>query len=172
MEREIVPLSKRPLDIVILAFFVINILFITYIVDVEQLVIANPDDFEYPPWPLPFMVDIIHWYGRNFDPVLIAWPMWWKMIIWLDSLFFGPFYVAAIYAFARGREWIRIPSIVWASVLVTNVLIILGEEFGGTHPTPAPVLVFFLNLPWLLWPVLVIARMWRAEHPFTREAGG
>ena len=51
MKRQIIPLSKRPGDIAILAFFLINILFITYIVDLEQLVIADPAHFTYPLWP-------------------------------------------------------------------------------------------------------------------------
>ena len=138
---EKIPLSKRPVDIPILAFFWINILFVTYIIDVEQLIIADPGNFEYPLWPLPFMVDIIHWWGYNFDPVLIARPPWWKVTIWLDSLFFGPFYVFAIYAYTKGKEWIRIPSIIYSSVLITNVLVILGEEFYGPHSTPSPGLV-------------------------------
>jgi hypothetical protein len=34
------PLSKRPIDIALIVFFSINLFFITYIVDLEQLVIA------------------------------------------------------------------------------------------------------------------------------------
>ena len=99
MNRQIIPLSKRPGDIAILAFFLVNILFITYIVDLEQLVIADPTHFTYPLWPPPIAVDAIHWWGRTFDPVLLARPAWWKVTIWIDALFFGPFYVVAIYAY-------------------------------------------------------------------------
>jgi hypothetical protein len=35
---DVIPLSKRPQDIVILVFFWINLIFITYMVDVEQLI--------------------------------------------------------------------------------------------------------------------------------------
>ena len=129
--RTAIPLSLRKTDILILIFFFINILFITYIVDLEQLVIDDPSSFDYPVWPLPFMVDIVHWWGNNFDPVLIARPAWWRATIWIDSLFFGPFYIFAIYAFIKGREWIRLPAIIYSSVLVTNVVIILFEEMRG-----------------------------------------
>ena len=87
MER-VIPLSRRKGDIVVLVYFWINILFITYIVDLEQNVLPDiSGDWEYPLWPPAFFVDIIHWYGRNFDPVLIARPVWWRMTIWIDSLF-------------------------------------------------------------------------------------
>jgi hypothetical protein len=167
--RQPIPLARRPLDIAWLAFFVVNLTFITYIVDVEQLVIADPAHFDYPLWPPHALVDLVHWWGRTYDPVLLARPPWWKATIWIDSLFFGPFYAVAIYAFARGRDWIRLPSIIWASVMMTNVIIILSEELWGPHATPARGMVLAANAPWLLIPVFVIARMWR-EHPFSAEA--
>jgi hypothetical protein len=167
VDRHRIPLSERRGDIAILAFFLINLLFITYIVDIEQLIIPDPAHFTYPAWPPPPAVDAVHWWGRTFDPVLLARPVWWKMTIWIDVLFFGPFYVVAIYAYVRGRDWIRIPSIIYASILLTNVLIILGEEAFGEHPAPNFQVVFAANLPWLVVPIYIIYRMWRSPTPFT-----
>ena len=45
MLRRAIPLRERPFDLVIVAFFVINLLFITYVVDIEQLIIADPYHF-------------------------------------------------------------------------------------------------------------------------------
>jgi hypothetical protein len=115
-------------------------------------------------------VDLVHWWGRTFDPVLLARPAWWKATIWIDSLFFGPFYAFALYAFIRGRDWIRLPSVIWASVMLTNVTIILSEEMFGIHATPQLPMVLLANLSWLVMPLLVLARMWRSEHPFTTSA--
>src|SRR4051812_36304572 len=117
-------LTQRPIDIVFLIFFTINLLFITYIVDLEQLVIPDASNFTYPAWPPKPAVDLIHWYGNTYDPVLIARPAWWKMTILLDSIFFGPFYVAALYAFIKGKNWIRIPCFLYSAMLFTNVSII------------------------------------------------
>ncbi len=170
MDRKPITLRQRPADILILAFFLINILFITYMVDLEQLVIPDPYHFTYPAWPPKFMVDAVHWYGSTFDPVLMSRPAWWKMTIWIDVLFFGPFYLVAIYAFIKGKNWIRIPSIIYSSMLLTNVLIILSEERYGQSFTPNWPVVLLLNLPWLLFPLLILYRMGRWEHPFTQEA--
>ncbi|MEE9608451.1 MAG: emopamil-binding family protein [Myxococcota bacterium] len=166
--NETVPLSKRPQDVVILVFFWINILFITYIVDLEQLVIADPNDFEYPLWPPGPLIDLVHWWARNFDPVILARPVWWKVTIWIDALFFGPFYVFAIYAYTKGREWIRIPSIIYASVMLTNVSVILGEEIFGAHATPELAWILLANGPWVLVPLFILYRMGTAERPFSR----
>ena len=172
MNRQAVPLAERKLDIVFIGFFLVNLCFITYVVDFEQLVVADPAQFTYPLWPPAAMIDLVHWYGRNFDPLLIARPPFWMATIWIDALLFGPYYVAALYAFWKGRDWIRLPSIIYATMLFTNVVIILFEETAGQFASPKLAVVVALNLPWLLMPIAIIVRMWRSEHPFTRELPG
>lgn len=166
---EAIPLSRRPGDIALVAFFWVNIVAVTYMEGFEQLVIADPNDFEYPLWPPRFMVDLVHWWGRNFDPLLMARPTWWKVIIWIDVLFFGPFYVCAIYAFTKGKEWIRIPSVIYASVMLTMVSVILGEEIFGAHATPEVAVVLLANGPWAFFPLFLLYRMSTRPHPFTRR---
>ncbi len=170
MNRQPVPLSQRRGDIVLLVFFLVNLLFITYLVDLEQLVIPDTAHFTYPIWPPAPAVDLMHHWGNMFDPLLMARPAWWKMTIWIDALAFGPFYAVAIFAFIKGKEWIRIPSIIYSSVMLTNVTIILGDEYAGIHKAPNFLVVFLENLPWLLFPLYIIYRMWRYPHPFSRSA--
>ncbi len=169
MKREVISLYYRKVDVAILFFFGFNLFFITYMFDLEQLVIKDTSDFNYPIWPPAFIIDLAHWWGRNFDPALMARPVWWEMTIWIDVLFFGPFYVFGIYAFLKGEEWIRIPAVIYASVMITNVTIILGEEFFGPHAAPYPFIVLAANASWIIFPVIIICRMWQT-HPFTREA--
>ena len=167
IENKYYSFKNRLLDIAFVLFFIINILFITYIVDLEQLVIANPNNFTYPIWPPPFMVDMIHSYGRIYDPLLMARPVWWKVTVLIDAVFFGPFYLFGIFAFLKKRNWIKIPSIIYSSVMLTNVVIILGEEIYGPYASPQLLVVLLVNLPWLLIPLLIIYRMSRTEKPFT-----
>jgi len=162
-----VPLRQRKVDLVFLAFFAVNLVFITYIVDLEQLVIADPAHFAYPVWPPAPLIDLIHWYGNHYDPLLMARPPFWRMTIWIDVIGFGPFYAAAIYAFIRGRDWIRVPALVWSGLMTANVLIILMDERYGVTPAPNFLAVLAANALWLLLPVAVVVRM-RRDHPFQR----
>ncbi|RKR85961.1 uncharacterized protein DUF2781 [Micromonospora pisi] len=162
-----VPLRQRPYDLFFVIFFAINALIITYIVDLEQLVVADPANFDYPLWPPAPAIDLVHWWGNTYDPLLMARPPFWRMTIWIDVVFFGPFYLFALYAFIRGRNWIKVPALVWSGTMLANVLIILMDERYGVTPTPNFPIVLAANTAWLVTPFLVIWRL-RREQPFTR----
>lgn len=169
MKTQTIPFSQRRADWIFVGFFLINLFFITYMVDIEQLIIPDPFHFQQPLWPPASLVKLIHAYGSSFDPLLMARPQWWKMTIWIDVLFYGPFYVVAIYAFLKGKDWIRIPAIFYSGMMFMGVSIILGEELAGPHATPHFPFVLALNLPWLLMPIFLTLRL-RKEHPFTQSA--
>jgi len=48
IRRQPIPISQRRLDLLFVAFFLLNFGFITYVVDLEQLVIADPARFTIP----------------------------------------------------------------------------------------------------------------------------
>ncbi|WP_371804853.1 emopamil-binding family protein [Candidatus Lokiarchaeum ossiferum] len=177
---ENIPLHNRIkpmkiIDLILIVFFAFNLVFISYLFDIEQLVVLDHSTwgtsaFVYPSWPPKFIVDLNHWVGANFDPALLERPVWWRATIWIDVILFGPFYAVAIFAFIKGKNWIRIPSIMWASIMLTNVSIILFTEFvdpayaGNDHWW----VVILANLMWILMPILVIYRI--ARYPTTFEA--
>lgn len=167
MENKTIPFLQRRVDWIFVGFFMLNLFFITYIVDLEQLIIPDPSHFQQPLWPPASMIKLIHAYGISFDPLLMARPQWWKMTIWIDVLFYGPFYVLAIYAFIKGKNWIRIPAIFYSGMMFAGVFIILGEEMRGPYATPHFPFVLALNLPWLLMPIFLTLRL-RKEHPFVQ----
>lgn len=158
------PLRNRPLDWLFVAFFLVNLLFVTYIVDLEQIVIPDTSAFDYPAWPPAYFVDLAHRFGDAHDPLLMARPPFWRMTIWIDVVLFGPFYAFALYAFVRARNWIRVPALVWSGMMLSNVLIILMEERYGQYANPDFAYVLAINSPWLLMPLLMIFRMRR--EPF------
>lgn len=159
-------LADRKRDLVLIAFFLVNFGFITYFFDIEQITVGDAVHFtHYPAWPPHAIVDLVHWYGNKWDPVLMHRPAFYRATIWIDVLVFGPFYAFAIYAFIRGRNWIRVPALVWSGMMLSNVLIILMEERSGRFANPDFPFVVAVNLPWLLLPILMILRMRRDPFP-------
>jgi len=163
---------RRLVDIIILIYLFFNLFFISYLFDLEQIVIINTSHFNYPIWPPRFIVDLSHWWGSNFDPLLNARPVWWRATIWIDAIFFGPYYAFAIYAFLKRKNWIRVPSIVYASVMLTNVTIILSEEIWGPLATPHLAAVVGANASWIVVPALILYRMSREPFPASEAARG
>lgn len=163
------PLKKRYLDWIIILFFFINFIFITYIVDIEQLVVKEPETWiSGPGWPPDFFIRIIHNYAQTNDPLQFARPPWWKATIWVDVLYFGPYYLVAMYAFIKGKRWIRIPSFIWSGAMFVNVTVIMSEEFWGDDKAIVLWLVVLLNLPWWTFPFIVTARLWK-PYPFHKQ---
>jgi hypothetical protein len=164
--RRPLALKERPIDLLFLAFFAVNALFVVYCVDIEQVLVdpANPTAAVWPPQPL---IRLLHDYGRTVDPALLAREAYWKGGIWVDLLFFGPFYFVALYAYTKGREWIRIPTLMWGSSILTSTTIIVFEEVAGRHRSPEQLRMWLTYGPWLLVPALAIWRMARAPHPFS-----
>ena len=165
---EAIPFSQRRIDIILVIFFLVNLLFVSYLVDTEQLVIANPANFTYPVWPPRLMIDAVHWWGNSFDPLLMARPVFFKVTIWLDNLLYGPFYLVAIYAYSKGKEWIRLPSIIYAVSMISGVIMILSEEAFGQYHTSHLAIVVAANAAWIIFPLIILFRLGLNEHPFTR----
>jgi hypothetical protein len=123
------PLRQRPLDIAVIAYFAFNLLFISYLFDLEQIVIVDVQHFTYPAWPPRFVVDLSHWWGHRFDP-----------------------------------------SIMYASIMLTNVAIISSEEAWCADATAHLGSVIGANASWIVFPVLFLLRMWY-DKPFGAKGG-
>ncbi|MBN2156468.1 MAG: SDR family NAD(P)-dependent oxidoreductase [Candidatus Lokiarchaeota archaeon] len=116
--------------------------------------------FKYPIWPPKAIIDLNHWVGQ-FDPALLDRPVWWRATIWIDVLVFGPFYAFAAFAYITGKKWIRIPSIMWATMMLTNVTIIMFSEFFDPLYVSNPYwwVVISANVMWIIMAILTLIRI-------------
>lgn len=165
--RTAIPLSRRKFDLLPLAFFAANVFYTIPFIDLEQVLIADPKERAMAVFPPDWAIDLVHAYGERYDPLVMARPLWYRTTLAWQVVLFWPFYVAALWAFARGRDWVRKPGLVWAGSQLTIVMLPTVHQLVGPLATDHPVVVLFLYLPWMVVPVVVIARLWRSEHPFT-----
>lgn len=75
----------------------------------------------------------------------------------------APFYLLAIYAFLRRRNWIRLPAMGYCTVLLTIMPIVLGEQYFGEHATDKPLLVTAVYSAYVVMPLLLLARVWQPQ---------
>jgi putative Ca2+/H+ antiporter (TMEM165/GDT1 family) len=118
-----------------------------------------------------FFVQSNYWYAHDADPLFMNPPFWMRIVTGLSAFVYMPFYVVMVYALIRGRNWIQLPAVIYATMISTITgIIVFGVEFFGEAElrtqNPAKFLAF--NLPYVLIPLLLLVRM-RKPLPFTRR---
>lgn len=122
-------------------------------------------------------------YHNGNESLVLANPRFVQITTgWVSAMLFGVFYLVLIYAFVVGRDWIRLPAVFYAGMVVMGTAVYLGVGILGDAPLfqlacggasaydykfPNPALSLAYNLPYPLTGLLLVARMWRA-NPFTR----
>ncbi|MCX2930427.1 emopamil-binding family protein [Mycobacterium sp. CVI_P3] len=172
--RRPIPLRDRRYD---WFFIVVFTVFIgsSFTGDIVNMV-GRPD----PDSDFFFARVVYHVYADATDPLLIANPRFLQVGASVSAVVFGTFYVLLVYAFVKGREWIRIPSFIYTGMVVQTTFIVVMVGFTGDAPlfqavcntaydytfTNVPKALAY-NLPYIIVPILLTARMW-CPHPFTR----
>lgn len=138
-----ISLTRRPLDLLFLLFFAVGL----------GLTLSAWSPGLLSAWPVTAGL----WALR---------PAWGDWTPWVQGILFGPFYVTALYAFAWGKDWIRMPALIWAAAMAT----LSSTSMAADPAIGTPSALLAVNLLWLLLPALLIWRLWRTEHPFTEMA--
>ena len=150
-------LRDRTLDAVLVFFFCV---FATSSLVYEQFIVFAVD--------LSTTTDVFgrswYWYARSFDPVFLDTPLWLRIMCTIDAYVFGPMYLILIYAFVKGRNWVRIPALLYGSAIVYSTLVYFGWEFlDERNRAEANLLaVVIVNIPYTVVPLLL---MWRVRKP-------
>jgi hypothetical protein len=154
------PLRERPADwFFVLAFgFAVTSSWLSDIVPALGIPIV-PDSPNV-------LVQGVWLYAKDADPLLIANPYNLRISCAISAFVFGSFYPVLVYAFVRGRNWIRMPAIIYVAAMTYGMVNFLWMEFMGPMPPTALAWFFGWNLPYLIVPLLLGWRMRRAE-PFS-----
>src|SRR5215470_16763451 len=58
-----------------------------------------------------------YFYAQDADPLLIANPFYLRISCFISAFVFGAFYPVLVFAFATGRNWIRVPALAYAAAM-------------------------------------------------------
>ena len=158
-QREPAPLRDRPADLALAAFFT----FATWsswfsdIVPALGMTIAENSPSR--------LGRLTYFYAKDADPLLIASPFYLRISCFISAFVFGCFYPVLVYALVTGKDWIRMPAIVYASAMTYGMVMFLCFEFFGPLPPTRLAWFAFWNLPYLVVPLLLAYRMWEPD-PF------
>lgn len=158
--KKVIPLRQRPLDclfIICFSFFVCSSVFVSPF---------NALNIPLTPDSNNFIVRDLYWYASTIDPLYMVNPLCRQIQDFIDTFIFGPFYFLLIYALIKGKNWIRIPTIIYVSAITYSLILYFGVEFLGDQPPIDYPKFFAINLPYLLIPLALGYRM-RHPYPFS-----
>ena len=106
----------------------------------------------------------IYDYALMADPLLIVNPPALQVMCGISAFIYGPFTIWLAWALWTGHRRIRIPAIIYASTIIYSMGVYFYIEFmGETPPTHLPIFLG-ATLPYLLFPMLLLWRMWSGGY--------
>jgi len=117
------------------------------------------------------LAQINYAYSSVNDPLFMHPPIWMRFVTGLSAFVYAPFYLVLVYALIKGKNWIQLPSVIYATMIVTLTgVVVYGVEFLGEleYRTPNPLGFLAYNTLYVLIPLLLLIRM-RKPEPFTRR---
>jgi hypothetical protein len=159
------PLRQRPLDLFLVIVFCA---FATTSAISDSLVALGVPMTPDSPYAL---ARANSWYAADTDPLLLHPPLWLRIATFLSAFVYGPFYLVLAWALVKGKDWIQVPAVIYATMIIaiTGFVMFPEELFGepALRVTNLPKFLGF-NLPYVLIPLLLLVRM-RAPRPFDRK---
>jgi hypothetical protein len=181
------PLNQRRYDWIFIVVFS-AFAFTSFAADLVNAVMRPDPDSGYF-WARA----VYNLYAVGNDPLLIANPLYLRVMTAISVFLFGPFYIVLVIAFVTGKNWIRPFALVYVGMIVESMIVLLVVEFAGDLAffemmgaggvksaaelardglTPSlavlrPGKFLLFNLPYKLFPILLAVRMWR-PLPFSR----
>ena len=159
------PLRQRPIDIFFLVMF--SLFIVTCIISDAIPTLGIPQTATthnlFAQWN--------YTYSSQYDPLYENPPIWLRFITGTSAFIYLPFYVLLNICLVKGYNWIQLPSVIYATMIISLTAIpIFGVEFFGdaAQRTPQPIIFLLYNGPYVLVPLLLLIRM-RKPMPFTRK---
>ena len=156
---------KRPLDLGLILFFSISVLYGFLFSLPEGLGVPVAADSPWPP------LRALHGWSVAQEPAHLNPPPSLIASCLFDGLFQAPFLSVLIYALVARKEWIRLPAMIYAGAAVTNMFYYFTQTFLGPDPPLNLGTYLAFNLPWLIAPMVLAARM-RNPAPFGGGSSG
>lgn len=151
------PIYRRPLDLALVAFFAVSVLYGVLFSLPEGLgVPVSPDS----PWP---PLRALHDWAVAQEPAHLDPPPNLIAASLFDGFFQAPVLILVIVGLIRQRAWVRPLALFYSGAAVTNMFFYFTQTFLGPHPPPNVGYYLAFNLPWLIAPAALALRVLLAQ---------
>jgi len=146
-------IHRRPLDLALVLFFSVSVLYGFLFSLPEGLGVPVAPDSPWPP------LRALHGWAVAEEPAHLDPPPGLIASCLFDGFVQAPALLFVIVGLVRGRAWLRPLGLVHAGAATTNMLLYFAQTFLGPHPPPNVAYYLAFNLPWLVAPIALGARV-------------
>ena len=147
------PIHRRPLDLALVVFFSVAVLYGLLFSLPEGLgVPVSPDS----PWP---PLRALHGWAVAEEPAHLDPPPNLIAACLFDGFFQAPVLLFVIFGLVRLRGWLVPLGLFYAGAATTNMFFYFTQTFLGPHPPPNLATYLAFNLPWLIAPLVLAFRL-------------
>jgi hypothetical protein len=147
-------LVQRPVDLILVAFFTVSVLYGFLFSLPEGLGVPVSADSPWPP------LQALHGWAVAEEPAHLDPPPVLIANCLFDGFFQAPTLLFVIFGLIRQRPWLPRLALVYSGAAVTNMFLYFAQTFLGPDPPPNTVYYLAFNLPWMLAPAVLGARAW------------
>ncbi len=148
---------RRPFDLTLVIFFSISVLYGFLFSLPEGLGVPVAADSPWPP------LRALHGWAIAEEAAHLDPPPNLIAACLFDGFFQAPVLLFVIIGLVRLRAWLRPLGLVYAGAATTNMFFYFTQTFLGPHPPPNLVSYLAFNLPWLIAPMVLGARVFFAR---------
>ena len=152
-----IPIHRRPLDLILVAFFSISVLYGFLFSLPEGVGVPVAPDSPWPP------LRALHDWAIAEEPAHLDPPPNLIAACLFDGFFQAPVLLFLIIGLLRLRPWLRPLGLVYAGAATTNMFFYLTQTFLGPHPPLNLGYYLVFNLPWLIAPMVLGVRVFLAR---------
>lgn len=147
------PLSRRPLDLILIVFFSVSVAYGLLFNIAEGIGVPVAPDSPWP--PLRWLYD----WSVAEEPAHLDPPPNLIAACLFDGFFQAPALLFVMIGLARLRPWVRPLGLVVAGAGVTNMFFYFMQTFLGPNPPPNTAYYLVFNLPWMIAPAVLGLRV-------------
>ena len=151
------PIHKRPLDLGLVLFLSISVLYGFLFSWPEGLGVPVSADSPWPP------LRALHDWAVAEEPAHLDPPPNLIAATLFDGLFQAPALLFVMIGLFQLRPWLRPLGLFYSGAAITNMFFYFTQTFLGPHPPPNTVYYLVFNLPWLIAPMILAARVFLAK---------
>ncbi len=147
------PIYRRPLDFGLVLFFSISVLYGFLFSLPEGLGVPVSADIRWP------RLKMINEWAVAEETADLDKPQNLIAATLFDGFFQAPALLFVMIGLIRLRPWLRPLGLIYAGAAVTNMFFYFVQTFLGPHPPLNTAYYLVFNLPWMIAPAILGARV-------------